>query len=58
MIVIETNRLITELWGYRAGATRRLPRLINKAIAKDMVLTGRRVEGREAESLGKLISRT
>ncbi|XP_028762541.1 probable enoyl-CoA hydratase 2, mitochondrial isoform X2 [Neltuma alba] len=35
-----------------AGATRRLPRLINKAIAKDLVLTGRRVGGREAESLG------
>ncbi|KAL4344948.1 hypothetical protein AHAS_Ahas11G0229400 [Arachis hypogaea] len=38
--------------GERAGATRRLPRLISKAIAKDLILIGRRVYGREVEALG------
>ncbi|KAF7828464.1 putative enoyl-CoA hydratase 2, mitochondrial [Senna tora] len=35
-----------------AGGTRRLPRLVNKAIAKDIILRGRRVGGKEAESIG------
>ncbi len=39
-----------------AGGTQRLPRLVGPAIAADMVLTGRRLEAREAERAG-LVSR-
>lgn len=35
-----------------AGATQRLPRLVGKSIAKELILTGRKIGGREAMSMG------
>ncbi|KAL5183903.1 putative enoyl-CoA hydratase 2, mitochondrial [Glycine soja] len=35
-----------------AGGTQRLPRLVGKAIAKDIIFTGRKIDGKEALSLG------
>ncbi|TKY55489.1 Methylglutaconyl-CoA hydratase [Spatholobus suberectus] len=35
-----------------AGGSQRLPRLVGKAIAKDIIFTGRKVDGKEALSMG------
>ncbi|KAL9326864.1 hypothetical protein ACSQ67_007509 [Phaseolus vulgaris] len=35
-----------------AGGSQRLPRLVGKAIAKDIIFTGRKIDGKEALSLG------
>ncbi|PNX92227.1 methylglutaconyl-CoA hydratase mitochondrial-like, partial [Trifolium pratense] len=35
-----------------AGGTQRLPRLVGKAIAKDIIFTGRKINGIEALSMG------
>lgn len=36
-----------------AGGTQRLPRLINPAIAKELIYTARVIDGEEAQKLGK-----
>ncbi|KAE9584086.1 putative methylglutaconyl-CoA hydratase (mitochondrion) [Lupinus albus] len=41
---------------YRAGGTQRLPRLVGHSIAKDIIYTGRKINGTEALSIGMLIS--
>lgn len=38
----------------RAGGTQRLPRLVGKAIAKELIFTGRKVGGRAALEMGML----
>lgn len=40
---------------HRAGGTQRLPRLVGKAVAKDIIFTGRKINGIEALSMGMLI---
>lgn len=37
---------------YRAGGTQRLPKVVGRSIAKELVFTGRRVDGKEALSMG------
>lgn len=37
---------------HRAGGTQRLPRLVGKAVAKELIYTGRKICGRDAMSMG------
>lgn len=48
--VTDQPLLITSF--HRAGATQRLPRLVGKSVAKELILTGRKIGGREAMSMG------
>lgn len=36
----------------RAGGTQRLPRLVGKSTAKELIFTGRKFDGRDALSMG------
>lgn len=52
----EIDKMSWNLVMHRAGGTQRLPRLVGKAIAKDIIFTGRKIDGIEALSMGMLIS--
>ena len=44
------------MFSCRAGGTARLPRLVGKSIAKELIFTGRKVSGRDALSIGMIAS--
>lgn len=37
---------------YSAGGTQRLPRIVGKAVAKELILTGRKIIGKDAMLMG------
>lgn len=37
---------------FRAGGTQRLPRLVGKSTAKELIFTGRKIGGSDALSMG------
>ncbi|XP_059442695.1 probable enoyl-CoA hydratase 2, mitochondrial isoform X1 [Corylus avellana] len=49
VILFSTNLILAF---HRAGGTQRLPRLVGKAVAKELIFTGRKIGGRDAMSMG------
>lgn len=43
---------------HRAGGTARLPRVVGKSIAKELIFTGGKVSGKDAMSIGMITKRT